>query len=429
MRRLLATGVALVALAGSLAGQGLRERVSSGLFTFGTCGQPLCLEGSQLVGHGSHFIPAQVSGAGAVISFLSNAIGVSVGNVPVSAASSGTTFSFEGGLPVKTSSSAGPIFAERAQTLGRGRFFLGANVTALHFERLRGVPLDNLSLNFAHQDVDPAGLGDPSYESDLIQVRVAMDIDLLVTSVFASWGIVDGVDLSVSVPLVHTSVKGASVAQVIPFGSGTATPHYFGTDASGNPVLSAVAATEGSASGIGDVAGRVKINVFQSRTVGVALLVDGRFPTGDEANLLGAGRFAGRGLGVVSLRLGTFAPHANLGYVFRDAELENNSVLATLGFDNLVGSWATFAVDLLSEWQLGDSKLRLPGSIHYTTPFDRTIESSAIPDRKDNAMAASFGFKFSTPRGITFITNAVIPLRDAGLQPSAVWTGGLEYNF
>lgn len=429
MRRLVATGAALVVFAGALAGQGLRERISSELFTFGTCGQPLCLEGSQLVGHGDHFIPAQVSGAGAVLAFLGNAIGVSVGNAPVSAASSGTTFSFEGGQPVKTSSSAGPIFAERAQTLGRGRFFLGANVTALHFERLRGVPLDHLTLNFAHEDITPTGLGDPSFESDLIQVRVAMDIDLLVTSVFAAWGLVDGVDLSVSVPFVHTTVRGASVAQVIPFGSGTTTPHYFGTDGSGNPVLSAVASTEGSATGLGDVAGRVKINVFQSRTVGVALLVDGRFPTGDDANLLGAGRFSGRGLGIVSLRLGGFSPHANLGYVFRDAESENNGVLATVGFDNLLGSWASLAVDLISEWQLGESRLSLPGPIQYTTPFPRTIESSLIPERKDHAMAASIGFKFSTPRGITFVTNALIPLRDAGLQPSAVWTGGLEYNF
>jgi hypothetical protein len=430
MRCLVATGAALLALAGPVMGQKLRQRISSELFTFGTCGQPLCLVGFGQTGtHGEHFIPAQVSGAGAVISFLSNAIGVSVGNVPVSAASSGTTFSFEGGVPVKTSSSGGPIFAERAQTLGRGRFFVGTNVTALHYQRLRGVPLDNLTLNFSHEDTPPTGVGDPAFENDLVQVNVAMNIDLLVTSVFASWGIVDGLDISVLVPVVHTSVKGTSAAQILPIGSGPTTPHYFGTDEAGNPVLTAIAGTQGSASGLGDVAARIKINVFQSRTVGVALLADGRFPTGDEEDLLGAGRFAGRGLGIVSVRLGAFSPHANVGYVFRDADLENNSVLATVGFDNLLGPWATLAVDVISEWQLGDSKLSLPGPIHYTEPFPRTVESSLIPDRKDNAMAASIGFKFALPRGIAVITNALIPLRDAGLQPGAVWTGGVEYNF
>ena len=431
MRRVVAvTGVALMALCGPLMGQGLRERISTELFTFGTCGQPLCLAGVGAGGaHGDHFIPAQVSGAGAIISFLSNAIGVSVGNVPVSAASSGTTFSFEGGVPVKTSSSGGPIFAERAQTLGRGRFFVGTNVTGLHYQHLRGVPLDNLTLNFSHQDTPPTGVGDPAFENDLVQVNVAMDIDLLVTSVFASWGIVDGLDISVLVPVVHTSVKGTSVAQVLPIGSGAATPHYFGTDAGGNPILTAVAGTEGSASGLGDVAARIKINVFQSGTVGVALLADGRFPTGDENDLLGAGRFSGRGLGIVSVRIGGFSPHANIGYVFRDAELENNGVLATVGFDNQLGRWATLAVDVISEWQVGESKLRLPGPINYTEPFPRTVQSSLIPDRKDNTMAASIGFKFALPRGIAIVSNALIPLRDAGLQPGAVWTGGIEYNF
>lgn len=431
MRRVVvATGVALVVLSGTVMGQALRDRISTELFTFGTCGQPLCLEGSQLVGHGDHFIPAQVSGAGSIIAFLSNAIAISVSNVPVSAASSGATFSFVGGQPVKTSSSAGPIFGERAQTLGRGRFFIGTNVTGMHFQRVRGVRLDQLVLNFAHQNVPPTDtLGSPDFENDLIQVRVGMNVDLLVTTVFMSWGIVDGIDLGVAVPFVHTSVSGQSVAQVLPFGSGLSTPHYFGTDAGGNAVLTAVAATNGSATGIGDVAGRLKISVIQTGRVGIALLADARFPTGDEANLLGAGKFSGRGLGIVSVRIGGFSPHANIGYIIRDANLENNGVLTTFGFDQLIGPWATLAFDVLSEWQLGAPKLAIPGAIVYQTPFPRTVPATDIPDRKDHQMAASIGFKFTTPRNLNIVTNILVPLRDAGLQPSAVWTGGLEYNF
>jgi hypothetical protein len=430
MRRLMATGVALVALTGSLAGQGLRDKVSNELFTFGTCGQPLCLDGSQVVGHGGHFIPAQLTGAGSIIAFLSNAIAVSVSNVPVSAASAGATFSFVGGQPVKTSSSAGPIFGERAQTLGRGRFFIGANITGLHFERLRGVRLQNLILNFGHANIPPTDtLGSPDFENDLVQVHVGLDVDLLVSTVFASWGIVDGVDIGVAVPFVHTSVRGQSIAQILPFGSGLSTPHYFGTDPSGNPVLSAVASTDGSASGIGDVAGRIKIALIQAGRVGVSVLADARFPTGDEANLLGSGRFTGRGMSIVSVKLGSFAPHANLGYVIRDADLENNGFIANFGFDQLIGPWATMAFDLLSEWEVGQPKLQLPGPIVYQAPFPRSVPATEIPMRKDNQLHASIGFKFTTSRGLTLVVNGLIPLRDAGLQPSAIWTGGLEYNF
>ena len=44
-------------------------------------------------------------------------------------------------------------------------------------------------------------------------------------------------------------------------------------------------------------------------------------------------------------------------------------------------------------------------------------------------MSASLGFKFTTQRGILLVANALIPLRNSGLQASAVWTGGIEYNF
>ena len=47
----------------------------------------------------------------------------------------------------------------------------------------------------------------------------------------------------------------------------------------------------------------------------------------------------------------------------------------------------------------------------------------------DDFLSASIGFKFQTPRGILLVTNALFPLRNSGMQPSVVWTGGLEYNF
>ncbi len=426
LRRSEASLALLVLCASPLVAQGLREKVSSELFTYGACGLPLCLQGA-LVGHENHFIPAQVAGATSIISFLTSAIGVSVANVPVSAASSGATFRFEGGLPVKTSGSAGPVFGERSQTLGRGRFFLGSNVSVMNFDRLRGIPLDHLLLTFGHQNTGGPNLGDPVFENEVVQVNVALDVSLIVTSFFASFGLVDGVDLGVSVPVVHTSIAGRSVAQVVPFGVGT--PHRFGTDTAGNPVLTAVAGTEGSATGIGDVSARLKLNIAQSQTFGVAVLADARFPTGDEDNLLGAGAFAGRGMAIVSARFADFAPHANFGYVFRDSELQNDAILATLGFDQLLGPWATMAFDLLTEWQVGTSQLQVPGPIVFDVPYVRTVEATNLPSRRDDLMSASLGFKFTTPRGIHLVINALFPLRDSGLQPNAVWTSGLEYNF
>ena len=426
MRRCLFAALLLVAASSPLAAQTLREQIRTDLFTFGNCGQPLCLAGA-LTGHGSHFIPATQSAAGDILDLLGNSLAASVSNTPVGSTSSGVTYQFVGGLPVKTATSGGPIFGERAQTLGKGRFFIGVNVSAMHFERLRGVRMDDVEFNFTHQDTPPVdSLGSPFFENDVIGVRVAMNVSLMVTTFVASYGLVDGVDLSVAVPLVHTSVQGTSVATIHP--AGYPSPHRFaGTDSA--PVMTAVAGMDGSATGIGDVAARLKVNVVQSNAFGAAILLDGRFPTGDDQNLLGSGKFSGRGLGIVSAKFGTLAPHLNIGYVFRDAKQSNSSVVATLGFDNAVAGWATMAFDLLSEWQLGDSKLTIPGPVQYQAPFPHTVIPTNIPGQKDDFLSASVGFKFQTPRGILITTNALFPLRNSGMQPSAVWTGGLEYNF
>ncbi|HKP49140.1 MAG TPA: hypothetical protein VJU17_03925, partial [Gemmatimonadales bacterium] len=155
MRRLLVAAL-LILFAGPAEAQHLRDRLSD-LFIFGNGESPLVLGGTSdpsnpdsIRIHGDHFVPAAVASNGTMISFLTNSIGSNVANVPVSATSGGSTFSFQGGVPVRTSVSAGPIFGERALTLGRGRVLLGLARTSLRFKALRGVSMDNLKFTFTH---------------------------------------------------------------------------------------------------------------------------------------------------------------------------------------------------------------------------------------------------------------------------------------
>jgi len=183
---------------------GLRDRIRE-LFSFGSCGRPLCLDNSVNAtnGHGNHFVPDIIANNGAILGFLTDAIAASAANLPLSATTSGATFRFVGGLPVRTSSSLGPIFGERAQTLGKGRFVVGANMTGLNFTSLRGVPLSQITLNFSHDDVPPEGLGQPLRENDVLQVRLDLALNVLVTTLFTTWGITDHVDVGVAIPVVH----------------------------------------------------------------------------------------------------------------------------------------------------------------------------------------------------------------------------------
>jgi hypothetical protein len=162
VRRSLLVLTVLCASSSSLLAQHprLRDRLND-LFSFGTCGKPLCLDNSVNAtnGHGDHFLPDLAASNGALITFLNDAISATVSNFPLPASGSGVTFKFVDGLPVKTSTSLGPVFGERAQTIGKGRFVIGSNLTGINFSSLRGVPLNGLLLTFTHDDVPPEGLG------------------------------------------------------------------------------------------------------------------------------------------------------------------------------------------------------------------------------------------------------------------------------
>jgi hypothetical protein len=424
--------------------QSLRDRISD-LFIFGPGQAPLFLAGSgdpnnpaSLQAHGLHFIPASNAENAALISFISDALGSSIGNIPIGSTSGGETFRFEGGVPVRTSTSAGPIFAERAQTLGRGRVLAGISRTGFRFATLRGVDMKNINLTFTHQNVDFAGCdaqfgadctlyGVPVLENDAMAFRLSMDLRVQVTSMYVTYGMSDRFDLGLVVPIVQADFRGESDAQILPFGGTTAAHYFAGTP--DNPVLSASRQSLGSAGGLGDVAVRAKVNLRDTPDASFALLVDGRFPTGSQEDLLGAGKFSGRALAILNSRRGDFSPHLNVGYLYHASTQQNDAVLGTVGFDDRMAESVTLAVDLVTELQVGDSKLKLPGTVTYDAPFRRTLNPTNIPEERDDIVNGSFGFKITPAHNTTAVLNTLFPLNRGGLRPNLVYTAGIEYTF
>ena len=424
--------------------QSLRDRISD-LFIFGPGQQPLFLAGSgdpnnpaSLQAHGLHFIPASNAENASLISFISDALGSSIGSIPIGSTSGGETFRFEGGVPVRTSTSAGPIFAERAQTLGRGRVLAGISRTGFRFATLRGVDMNNIDLKFTHQNVNFAGCsaqfgadcalyGVPVLENDAMDFRLSMDLNVTVTSMYVTYGVSDQFDFGLVVPIVQANFQGESDAQILPFGGTTAAHYFAGTP--DNPVLTAHRQSLGSSGGLGDVAVRAKVNLRDTPDASFAFLVDGRFPTGSQKDLLGSGKFAGRALVILNSRLGDFSPHLNAGYLHHAGQQQNDAVLGTVGFDDRMAENVTLAVDLVSELQVGDSKLKLPGVVTYDAPFRRTLIPTNIPDIRDDIVNGSFGVKFTPARNSTVVLNTLFPLNRGGLRPNLVYTAGVEYTF
>jgi hypothetical protein len=440
----LAVALASLLVAVPAGAQSLRQRFSD-LFIFGEGQEPLFLAGSgdpnnpqSLQVHGMHFIPASSAENGALISLIGDALGQSISSIPIGSTSGSETFRFEGGVPERTSTSAGAIFAERAATLGSGRVLVGISRTSFSFATLRGVNMHDLQLAFTHQNVDFPGCsttfngdcskyGIPTFENDVIDFHLSMDLDVAVTPVYVTYGLTDRIDVSVVVPLVQADFRGTSTAQIQPFG-GTSAPHYFaGTPT--NPVLSASRESIGSAAGLGDVDVRAKFNLRQNVNADVALLVDARFPTGGTEDLLGSGKFTGRVIGILDSHFGTFSPHINAGYLYHAGDQQNDAVLGTVGFDQLMTPRVTLAADLVSALQVGDSKLVLPGVVTWEAPFRRSLNPTNIPTVRDDIVDGSFGVKIAPARNTILVMNALFPLNRGGLRPNLAYTVGIERTF
>ncbi|HCU12596.1 MAG TPA: hypothetical protein DGB72_10780 [Gemmatimonadetes bacterium] len=424
--------------------QHLRDRISE-LFIFGPGQDPLFLAGSgdpnnpaSLQAHGLHFIPSSNAENASLIAFITDALGASVANIPIGSTSGGETFRFEGGVPVRTSTSAGPIFAERAQTLGRGRVLAGISRTGFRFATLRGVDMHDIGLTFTHQNVNFPGCnvqfggdcslyGVPVLENDAMDFHLSMDLSVQVTSIYVTYGVTDRFDFGLVVPIVQADFRGASDAQIRPFGGTTAAHYFAGTP--DNPVLTASRQSLGSAAGLGDVALRAKVNLRETSDASFAFLVDGRFPTGSQQDMLGSGKFAGRAVLIFNSRFSDFSPHLNAGYLHHAGTQQNDAVLGTIGFDDRMNDNVTLAADLVTELQVGDSKLHLPGLVTYDAPFRRTLIPTNIPEIRDDIVNGSFGFKFTPARNTTGVLNALFPLNRGGLRANLVYTAGIEYTF
>ncbi len=190
---------------------------------------------------------------------------VELGAVPLASAASGFAYRHNPvlGSVERTSQSFGPLFVDRSLTLGRAQVAFSVAFLDTTFTALDGRPLRDGSLvataNALAGDAAPFDVE-----------TLALDVNTRSTIVSATVGVSDRLDIGITVPLVTLSVRGERVDT------------YRGTRA-----LQASASTV--VTGLSDVLVRGKYNVWRRGGTGVAAGLDVRLPTGDAANLLGAG--------------------------------------------------------------------------------------------------------------------------------------------
>ncbi len=265
--------------------------------------------------HSAHFNSAFQSG----FTQFNVALATQLASAPLPSPASGFTYEFDPDLGVfnRSTVSFGPIFTERAETIGAKRFSTGATFQVFRFDTIEGVDLDRVPAVFTHDGFEQGGgRGDLVTTTNSIDARVSQFV------AFLRYGLTDSLDVSLAVPLVSTDITVVSDSVVRRIGTTDPETHFFNTssdDIGDRRVFTAF----GSASGIGDLTIRLKQTVKRSGWGAMALALDVRLPTGDEEQLLGSGAPGIKPFLIWSNSYGIVSPHVNAGY-----EWNGSSILA-----------------------------------------------------------------------------------------------------
>ena len=385
--RLLSLAFALSAVApGSLLAQSLAQllpRLLSESVTMpstapGVAGNP----------HEAHFLP---DAAQLVAPYALNAAVVSqLSTFPIGSSSGGFTYTTDEttGAPRRSSNNFGPAFAERATTMGKGRFNGGVNFQSVEYDSFEGTDLEGGRIPFylRHNECCPGqGLdgsprvsppvptedANPAFEGDLVEARLSLRAKTQTAAFFGSYGLTDRLDIGIAVPIVSVELDATMESTLERLAtSGNPSIHSFAAAGASASPDRRVASERAEASGLGDIVLRAKLSALQRPGGGLALGGDVRLPTGDEDELLGTGATQFRPYLIYSEDFGRIAPHINLGYTFSSGSLSADLARFSLGdevpspIETAPGAYETvFAGATPTEVA---TSLEVPDEVNYT---------------------------------------------------------------
>lgn len=390
--------------------------------------------------HAAHFVDEQerLSATGLLIN---ESLLTQLATFPLGSSAGGFTYTYDEALGVfnRSTESFGPVYAERAQTLGRGKWNAGFSYQQAEYDEIDGIDLDAGALSFPllHEDTNNDGSRvNLFFEGDVITATSNISLESRTTVLFATLGITDRFDLGVAVPILSVDLDAQSILSIEHFSTGERGIHRF-PDGTSRRVLSA----EGNASGVGDVVVRGKLRLLQGESGGLAAALDLRLPTGDEEDLLGTGATQVKAFFVASGAFGAFSPHANLGFTKSSGGSDLTGDLPdelnyAAGFDWALHPRLTLAVDAVGRI-LQDARAIEVGNrtVQFTTTTGGPVSSATVSDlssRKDdlNLLLGSAGVRWNPGGNFLVTLNALFSLSDDGLQDKDVIPlVGIDYSF
>jgi hypothetical protein len=428
-RRALVVGVSCAALWFALAGEGEARSLRR------TLGQPVEHQGGVLA---------------AALAPLGSVIGSQVANqIPTLSTSAGFTYEFNPELEIyeRSTQTFGPLFSERAITIGRNKFNVNVSFTHIGFDTYDGQDLDRLRSQVeiaedANGQRTFAGLRRPdladrfsglTQDQIFTQVDVDLDIEAQLFDMSFTYGLLDNLDLNIDIPVIRTFARSTVTELTLDPRFEAVLPPEFDT---GPDIVETFAARE-SAVGIGDIRLRSKYLAF-SGPVRVAGLLDLILPTGSPGDFQGAGWTR---LGTFLIASGTIGnvlePHAQAGVETNLDYIDKSQAKYVVGVTAQLGSAAAATVDFIGRSEFGALE-RVPNSARLPAVENgRFVESTApftgrpifLDIKRNDVLDLAVGGKVAiTEQAILFAT-VTLPLNDDGLRADVVPTAGFEVSF
>ncbi len=392
--------------------------------------------------HETHFIGAD-SPQFQAVQQLNQQIANQLSTFPLASSAGGFTYTFDPALGVfsRATDSFGPIYAERADTIGRGRFNLGLNYSHYTFDHIKDLSLRSggLKLVFTHIDVNGYHSDlQPWFEGDVITATLFVKVQTDITAFEMTYGLGDHFDVGMAVPIVHVELNAVTAATIDRLATANNAP---GIHTFLNGTSSETFQQSGTASGVGDVVLRAKYRLTPGAAPGLALAADVRLPTGDEGNLLGTGTTQVKVYAVGSAHLGSISPHLNAGYTFSNHRSGQprlpDEISYSGGFDCALSPRFTFMVDGIGRTFRDTQIVEVQDAafVANTSPAGPPVLVSAVLPRlithtgNLTTLLGSVGFKVNPVGNLLLTVNGLFSLNKNGLRDDFTPLIGLDYSF
>ncbi|MGH8657383.1 MAG: transporter [Gammaproteobacteria bacterium] len=413
----------------SLADTSLSDQMNS---LFGPTGifltnqpSPPAAGGGPTIPHTAHFSSESLATLGLLVETLApNAAEFpSISTVP------GFTYTFNPEIQTfERSSSMGPVYFERPQSLGAGKFGLGLAYAYVNFEELEGQDLDGLSfLGLQHNDccVGPPSAGVPGFERDTADLFFdEFDLTSQVLSFFGTFGITDRWDVNILVPVVFTSLD--VTARAVLNDESQSDTHFF-DDA--RTVTQQTRFIDDDKTGVGDLLLRTKYHFYEAPGLNMASALTLRVPTGDEDNFQGLGDFTVTPFFSLAHERGPFDLHIGAGVEVNTDDLDRSRVRYAAGVTYQMLQRVALLLDVIGSSGIKTQELSVAAPTFLggsTVPTGSVVRTTEL---RTDLVDLAVGLKANVAESMVGFITFFVPLNDEGLRAEVIPAAGLEMSF